>query len=87
MIDFTSALDNMEETTSFAAVGARNAPAPAAQHPQRTQPSQGYSPFGGASSSAPESRFGPLKFGEGFDVERDSTAKNGSGLFSRKKHR
>lgn len=87
MIDFTSALDNMEETTSFAAVGARNAPAPAAQHPQRTQPSQGYSPFGGASSSAPESKFGPLKFGEGFDVERDSTAKNGSGLFSRKKHR
>ena len=85
MINFTSALDNMEETTSFAAVGPRNAPAPAAQHPQRAQSSQGYSPFGGA--SAPESKFGPLKFGEGFDVERDSAYKNGGGLFSRKKHR
>lgn len=54
--------------------------APAVSASQR---SQGYSPFGAASA---ESKFGPLKFGEGFDVERDSASKSG-GLFSRKKHR
>lgn len=77
LIDFTAAMDNqMQDTSSFA---------PVAAHPQRTQQqSQVFSPFGGQVSS--ESKFGPLKFGEGFDVERDSTSKN-TNLFSRKKHR
>lgn len=76
MIDFTSAMkDETQEIEPFAAVTQTNAPA----HQQL----QGYSPFGGTASS--ESKFGPLKFGEGFDVERDSVSKNG--LFSRKKHR
>ena len=51
-------------------------PAPAASR-QRA-----YSPFG---ANSIESKFGPLKFGEGFDVERDSDPR--TGLFSRKKHR
>lgn len=83
LIDFSSALgDEMQETTSFAPIGqeVQNMPAPAVSASQR---SQGYSPFGAASA---ESKFGPLKFGEGFDVERDSASKSG-GLFSRKKHR
>ena len=33
-----------------------------------------------------ESRFGALKFGEGYDVDRDTDNKN-TGLFSRKKHK
>lgn len=90
LIDFSSALgDEMQETTSFAPIGqeVQNMPAPAAREAapavSASQRSQGYSPFGAASA---ESKFGPLKFGEGFDVERDSTSKSG-GLFSRKKHR
>lgn len=90
LIDFSSALgDEMQETTSFAPIGqeAQNMPAPAAREAapamSASQRSQGYSPFGAASA---ESKFGPLKFGEGFDVERDSASKSG-GLFSRKKHR
>lgn len=90
LIDFSSALgDEMQETTSFAPIGqeVQNMPAPAAREAapavSTSQRSQGYSPFGAASA---ESKFGPLKFGEGFDVERDSTSKSG-GLFSRKKHR
>ena len=76
----------MQETTSFAPIGqeVQNMPAPAAREAvSASQRSQGYSPFGAASA---ESKFGPLKFGEGFDVERDSASKSG-GLFSRKKHR
>ena len=90
LIDFSSALgDEMQETTSFAPIGqeVQNMPAPAAREAapavSASQRSQGYSPFGAASA---ESKFGPLKFGEGFDVERDSASKSG-GLFSRKKHR
>ena len=75
MIDFTSALsDEMEDTTSFAVASAQNAPAASRQ--------RAYSPFG---ANSIESKFGPLKFGEGFDVERDSDPR--TGLFSRKKHR
>lgn len=90
LIDFSSALgDEMQETTSFAPIGqeVQNMPAPATREAapamSASQRSQGYSPFGAASA---ESKFGPLKFGEGFDVERDSASKSG-GLFSRKKHR
>lgn len=90
LIDFSSALgDEMQETTSFAPIGqeVQNMPAPAAREAapavSASQRSQGYSPFGAAWA---ESKFGPLKFGEGFDVERDSASKSG-GLFSRKKHR
>ena len=90
LIDFSSALgDEMQETTSFAPIGqeVQNMPAPAAREAapagSASPRSQGYSPFGAASA---ESKFGPLKFGEGFDVERDSASKSG-GLFSRKKHR
>ena len=90
LIDFSSALgDEMQETTSFAPIGqeAQNMPAPAAREAapamSASQRSQGYSPFGAASA---ESKCGPLKFGAGFDVERDSASKSG-GLFSRKKHR
>ncbi len=85
LIDFSSALgDEMQETTSFAPIGqeVQNMPAPAAREAapavSASQRSQGYSPFGAASA---ESKFGPLKFGEGFDVERDSASKSG-GLFS-----
>ena len=75
MIDFTSALsDEMEDTTSFAVASAKNAPAASRQ--------RAYYPFG---ANSIESKYGPLKFGEGFDVERDSDPR--TGLFSRKKHR
>ncbi len=81
MIDFGSALEeNIKDTAAFAAVS--TPPAPAAR-------TQNNFAFGGAAAAntqnSAESRFGPLKFGEGFDVERDSAAKGG--LFSRKKHR
>ena len=82
MIDFTSALsDEMEDTTSFAVASAQNAPAP--REPAHAASRQrAYTPFG---ANYIESKFGPLKFGEGFDVERDSDPR--TGLFSRKKHR
>ncbi len=82
MIDFTSALsDEMEDTTSFAVASAQNAPAPREPAPAASR-QRAYSPFG---ANSIESKFGPLKFGEGFDVERDSDPR--TGLFSRKKHR
>ena len=82
MIDFTSALsDEMEDTTSFAVASAQNAPAPGEPGPAASR-QRAYSPFG---ANSIESKFGPLKFGEGFDVERDSDPR--TGLFSRKKHR
>lgn len=82
MIDFTSALsDEMEDTTSFAVASAQNAPAPREPAPAASR-QRVYSPFG---ANSIESKFGPLKFGEGFDVERDSDPR--TGLFSRKKHR
>ena len=82
MIDFTSALsDEMEDTTSFAVASAQNAPAPREPVPAASR-QRAYSPFG---ANSIESKFGPLKFGEGFDVERDSDPR--TGLFSRKKHR
>lgn len=82
LIDFTAAMDDrMQDTSSFAPVAAAHS-----QRQSSQQTSQGFSPFGGAQQQSAESKFGPLKFGEGFDVERDSAAKNG-GLFSRKKHR
>lgn len=82
MIDFTSALsDEMEDTTSFTVASAQNAPAPREPAPAASR-QRAYSPFG---ANSIESKFGPLKFGEGFDVERDSDPR--TGLFSRKKHR
>lgn len=80
-IDFGASLsDAGKDADSFASVSAP--PAPAA----RSQSSYSYSSSNSANTQNPsESRFGPLKFGEGFDVERDSAAKGG--LFSRKKHR
>lgn len=39
-----------------------------------------------AAGQAADSKFGPLKFGEGFDVER-TDSQQGKSLFSRKKHR
>ena len=82
MIDFTSALsDEMEDTTSFAVASAQNAPAPREPAPAASR-QRAYSPFG---ANSIEPKFGPLKFGEGFDVERDSDPR--TGLFSRKKHR
>ena len=82
MIDFTSALsDEMEDTTSFAVASAQNAPAPREPAPAASR-QRAYSPFG---ANSIKSKFGPLKFGEGFDVERDSDPR--TGLFSRKKHR
>lgn len=82
MIDFTSALsDEMEDTTSFTVASAQNAPAPREPVPAASR-QRAYSPFG---ANSIESKFGPLKFGEGFDVERDSDPR--TGLFSRKKHR
>lgn len=82
MIDFTSALsDEMEDTTSFAVASAQNAPAPR-ESALAASRQRAYSPFG---ANSIESKFGPLKFGEGFDVERDSDPR--TGLFSRKKHR
>lgn len=78
LIDFTAALEsNIRDTASFETLSVQNAPATTA--PQ--QPAQGHPVFAGGS----ESKFGPLKFGEGFDVERDSSSRGG--LFSRKKHR
>lgn len=78
LIDFTAALENnIRDTASFETVSVHNAPAPA----QPSQPAQGHPVFAGGA----ESKFGPLKFGEGFDVERDSSSRGG--LFSRKKHR
>lgn len=80
-IDFGASLsDAGKDADSLASVSAP--PAPAA----RSQSSYSYSSSNSANTQNPsESRFGPLKFGEGFDVERDSAAKGG--LFSRKKHR
>ena len=80
-IDFGASLsDAGKDADSLASVSAP--PAPAA----RSQSSYSYSSSNSANTQKPsESRFGPLKFGEGFDVERDSAAKGG--LFSRKKHR
>lgn len=80
-IDFGAALsDSGKDDDSLAAVSAP--PAPTA----RSQSSYSYGSSNSANTQNPsESRFGPLKFGEGFDVERDSAAKGG--LFSRKKHR
>lgn len=90
LIDFSSALgDESRKLPPLHPIGqeVQNMPAPAAREAapavSASQRSQGYSPFGAASA---ESKFGPLKFGEGFDVERDSASKSG-GLFSRKKHR
>lgn len=74
MIDFTSALsDEMEDTTSFAVASAQNAPAPREPAPAASR-QRAYSPFG---ANSIESKFGPLKFGEGFDVERDSDPEDG----------
>ncbi len=80
-IDFGASLsDAGKDADSLASVSAP--PAPAA----RSQSSYSYNSSNSANTQNPsESRFGPLKFGEGFDVERDSAAKGG--LFSRKKHR
>lgn len=80
-IDFGASLsDAGKDADSLASVSAP--PAPTA----RSQSSYSYSSSNSANTQNPsESRFGPLKFGEGFDVERDSAAKGG--LFSRKKHR
>ena len=80
-IDFGASLsDAGKDADSLASVSAP--PAPAA----RSQSSYSYRSSNSANTQNPsESRFGPLKFGEGFDVERDSAAKGG--LFSRKKHR
>ena len=80
-IDFGASLsDAGKDADSLASVSAP--PAPAA----RSQSNYSYSSSNSANTQNPsESRFGPLKFGEGFDVERDSAAKGG--LFSRKKHR
>lgn len=81
VIDFGASLsDAGKDADSLASVSAP--PAPTA----RSQSSYSYSSSNSANTQNPsESRFGPLKFGEGFDVERDSAAKGG--LFSRKKHR
>lgn len=73
-IDFTASLNEEPKEQHFAPTQA-----PAVQNHQHNQ----YSYQQPAQSM--ESRFGPLKFGEGFDVERDSDAKNN--LFFRKKHR
>lgn len=82
MIDFTAAMGGeLEDTTSFAPASTQNAPAPREPAPAASR-QRAYSPFG---SNSIESKFGPLKFGEGFDVERDSDPR--TGLFSRKKHR
>ena len=82
MIDFTAAMGGeLEDTTSFAVASAQNAPAPREPAPAASR-QRAYSPFG---ANSIESKFGPLKFGEGFDVERDSDPR--TGLFSRKKHR
>ena len=80
-IDFGASLsDAGKDADSLASVSAP--PAPAA----RSQSSYSYNSSNSANTqNSSESRFGPLKFGEGFDVERDSAAKGG--LFSRKKHR
>ena len=49
---------------------------------EKAQPSMGFSEIS-TPSSENNSKFGQLKFGEGFDVERDDK----KGMFGRKKHR
>lgn len=55
------------------------------QSVQPAQPTMSFSEIPTPSSESTSSKFGQLKFGEGFDVERDDGKKNS--MFSRKKHR
>ncbi len=88
-IDFTAALnDNSDTGSAFDTVSLETQSVAVHTASERemasaTSRQKAYSPFG--SNSSIESKFGPLKFGEGFDVERDSDPR--TGLFSRKKHR
>ncbi len=56
----------------------------AAEPAKQEKPAMSFSEIPTPSSESGNSKFGQLKFGEGFDVERDEGKK---GMFSRKKHR